>query len=140
MMKASRWIQRFNNFKQALARLQEAVELAAQRPLTKLEEQGLIQAFEFTHELAWNSLKDFLQNRRVIGLYGSKDTTREAFRQGLLSHGDIWLEMIRDRNLTFHTYNAQIASAIVVAIFDRYYSEFVLLKERLENLKGAEVE
>ena len=137
-MNDSRWIQRFSHFKQALARLQEAVELANQRSLTQLEEQGLIQAFEFTHELAWNSLKDFLQSRGVIGLYGSKDATRAAFKQGLLDNGEVWLEMVRDRNLTSHTYNAQIASAIVAAILDRYYFEFMSLQNRLEKLKSEE--
>lgn len=76
--------QRLIRFRQALSRLREAVDLAAERPLSRLEEQGLIQAFEFTHELAWNVLKDFLELQGVAPLYGSKDTTREAFRRGLL--------------------------------------------------------
>jgi hypothetical protein len=53
--KGIRWIQRFNHFDKAFSQLKEAVELAQQRQLSKLEEQGLIQAFEFTHELAWNT-------------------------------------------------------------------------------------
>ena len=65
-----RWIQRFNHFVKALSQLREAVELSNQRPLSKLEEQGLVQAFEFTHELAWNTLKDFLESRGVQNLYG----------------------------------------------------------------------
>jgi dipeptidase len=56
-----RWMQRFQNYRQALARLSEAVALSRQRALSELEEQGLIQAFEFTHELAWNVLKDYLE-------------------------------------------------------------------------------
>jgi nucleotidyltransferase substrate binding protein (TIGR01987 family) len=80
----SRLRQRLSRFRQALSRLREAVDLAAERPLSRLEEQGLIQAFEFTHELAWNVLKDFLELQGVTPLYGSKDTTREAFRRGLL--------------------------------------------------------
>ena len=55
-----RWIQRFDNYQRALDALQEAVELSQQRALSKLEQQGLIQGFEFTHELAWKTLKDFL--------------------------------------------------------------------------------
>lgn len=54
-----RWIQRFSHFKKAFAQLDDAVKLATERPLSKLETQGLIQAFEFTHELAWKTLKDF---------------------------------------------------------------------------------
>lgn len=82
-----RWIQRYNNFTKALQQLKEAVLLAQKRPLTKLEQQGLIQAFEFTHELAWNILKDFLENRGVQNLYGSKDATRAAFKAGLIENG-----------------------------------------------------
>ena len=74
-----RWVQRFDNFKRAFVRLTVAAELAKQRKLSELEEQGLIQAFEFTHELAWNTLKDFLASRGTTKVYGSKDATREAF-------------------------------------------------------------
>ena len=83
-----RWIQRFNNFTQAFAQLSEAVTVARERPLSRLEEQGLIQAFEFTHELAWNTVKDFLQSRGARDLYGSRDTTRQAFKAGLIEDGE----------------------------------------------------
>ena len=79
-----RWIQRFNNFKKAFSQLNNAIELAKQRKLSELEQQGLIQTFEYTHELAWKTLKDFLGTRGVTKLYGSKDTTREAFKTGLV--------------------------------------------------------
>ena len=71
-----RWIQRFDNFKRAFTRLADAAAQAKQRKLSELEEQGLIQAFEFTHELAWNTLKDFLEARgTVVKVYGSRDAT-----------------------------------------------------------------
>ncbi|MBI5877283.1 MAG: nucleotidyltransferase substrate binding protein [Chloroflexi bacterium] len=130
-----RWIQRFNHFTKALARLKEAVELARQRPLSKLEEQGLIQAFEFTHELAWNTLKDFLEDRGVQNLYGSKDVTREAFKTGLIGNGDVWMDMIASRNLTSHTYNEATAAKIVSAVLDAYASEFEAILNKLEQLK-----
>ncbi|MEI8090629.1 MAG: nucleotidyltransferase substrate binding protein [Opitutaceae bacterium] len=53
-----RWLQRFQKFLMALSRLSAAVKLAAERPLSELEQQGLIQGFEYTHELGWNVLKD----------------------------------------------------------------------------------
>ncbi len=133
-----RWMQRFNHFNKALSQLREAVELARQRPLSKLEEQGLIQAFEFTHELAWNTLKDFLKNRGVQNLYGSKDVTREAFETGLIENGAAWMDMIQSRNLTSHTYNEAIAAQIAAAIRGAYFAEFEALRIKLEELKEEE--
>ena len=69
----TRWVQRFDNFKRAFARLAQAAALARQRKLSELEDQGLIHAFEFTHELAWNTVKDFLESRgATVKIYGSK--------------------------------------------------------------------
>lgn len=133
-----RWIQRFNHFLKALSQLKEAVELAQQRPLSKLEEQGLIQAFEFTHELAWNTLKDFLESRGVQNLYGSKDATREAFKTGLIKNGEAWMDMIHSRNLTSHTYDEVTAAQIVSAIRNTYFAEFEALRIKLEERKREE--
>ena len=120
-----RWIQRFDNFKRAFTRLAQAAELAKQRELSDLEEQGLIQAFEFTHELAWNTLKDFLEARGATEkIYGSRDATREAFAAGLIENGEAWMQMIVHRNETSHTYNEDIANVIVEAILTRYVTEF----------------
>ena len=130
-----RWIQRSNNYFKALSQLQEAVTLAQQRPLSKLEEQGLIQAFEFTHELAWNTLKDFLESRGVQNLYGSKDATREAFKTGLIENGAAWMDMIQSRNLTSHTYDEVTAAHIVAAIRNTYFAEFEALRVKLDGLK-----
>lgn len=109
-----RWIQRFNNFNKALAQLREAVELAQMRPLTKLEEQGLIQSFEYTPELAWKTLKDFLEERGAQNIYGSKDATREAFNAGLIENGDVWMDMIKDRNLSSRTYDESTAAKSLI--------------------------
>jgi nucleotidyltransferase substrate binding protein (TIGR01987 family) len=130
-----RWIQRFEHFSQALSQLREAVELSRQRPLTKLEGQGLIQAFEFTHELAWNTLKDFLENRGARDLYGSKDATREAFKRDLITNGDAWMDMIKSRNLTAHTYDETVASTIISAILKSYFPEFEVFHVKLDELK-----
>lgn len=73
-----RWKQRFHNYTNALQTLTEAVALGEQRPLTKLEKQGLIQGFELTHELGWNVLKDYLQSKGYTGIIGSRDATRLA--------------------------------------------------------------
>ncbi len=130
-----RWIQRFNNFVKAFTQLKEAVELAEQRQLSKLEEQGLIQAFEYTHELAWNTLKDFLEDRGVTNIYGSRDATRESFKTGLIENGEAWMAMIDSRNQTTHTYNQETVAKIVSAVIHVYFAEFEELKVRLETLK-----
>ncbi len=95
-----RWKQRFNNYLSALPTLTDGVELAEHRELSNLEKLGLIQGFEFTHELAWNVLKDYLEEQGFVGIVGSKDATRLAFNNGLLDDGQSWMEMIRARNLT----------------------------------------
>ena len=133
-----RWIQRSRNFDKAFSQLKEAIGLAQQRQLSRLEAQGLIQGFEYTRELAWNTLKDFLEERGVQNLYGSRDTTRATFRTGLIENGDTWMEMIQSLNLTTHTYNEPIAAQIVKAILDTYFAEFQALQIKLENLKQEE--
>ncbi len=98
-----RWRQRFQSFQKAFSQLAAAAALARQRRLSELEQQGLIKAFEFTHELAWNVLKDFLESRGATNLYGSKDATREAFAKELIANGNEWMDMIAARNRSSHT-------------------------------------
>jgi nucleotidyltransferase substrate binding protein (TIGR01987 family) len=128
-----RWKQRFDNYKRALHQLTLAVQLMRQRPLSDLERQGVIQAFEFTHELAWNVLKDYLELEGIQGLVGSRSTLREAFKRGLVTDGEAWMDMIEKRNLSSHTYNENVAELLVAAIGEHYYSAFIALQERFEN-------
>ena len=125
-----RWKQRFENFQRALKQLSLAMDLKAQRPLSDLEQQGLIQGFEFTHELAWNVLKDYLDMEGIQGLIGSRSTAREAFKRGLVVDGAVWMDMIEKRNLSSHTYNQTVALTIVEAIAERYYPAFCELQQR----------
>jgi nucleotidyltransferase substrate binding protein (TIGR01987 family) len=119
-----RWQQRFNNYLKAFQTLVEAVELARSRELSKLEQQGLIQSFEFTHELAWNVLKDYLEDKGITGLIGSKDATRAAFQNGLIEQGESWMKMIETRNKTSDTYNPHIAQTVVTDILERFFPAF----------------
>jgi nucleotidyltransferase substrate binding protein (TIGR01987 family) len=134
-----RWIQRFDNFKRAFARLSAATELAEQRDLTDLERQGLIQSFEFTHELAWNILKDFLSSRGSSGqFYGSKDATRAAFAAGLIEDGETWMKMIGHRNESSHTYNDEVAGKIMEAVRTLYVPAFEAFQSRFLELEKEE--
>ncbi len=134
----SRWIQRFDNYGRALKTLRNAAELATQRPLSELEQQGLIQGFEFTHELAWNLLKDFLEAQGIAGLIGSRDAIRTAFKNGLLEDGETWMEMIKARNLSSHTYQQDLAQRIATDILTRFYPAFVALEQRMRSLLDRE--
>ncbi|NTW67473.1 MAG: nucleotidyltransferase [Nitrospirae bacterium] len=128
-----RWKQRFDNYTRALGQLSLAVRLMRQRSLSDLEMQGLIQGFEFTHELAWNVLKDYLEYEGIQGLIGSRSTVREAFKRGLISDGEVWMDMIEKRNLSSHTYNLEVAEALVSAIGDLYHPLLLNLQKHLEG-------
>ena len=132
-----RWKQRLHSFRKAFEQLANAVEIAEARDLSELERQGLIQAFEFTHELAWNTLKDFLESRGETGIYGSKDATRKAFAAGLIEDGETWMEMIQSRNQSSHTYNEAIAKSITEAITGKYTGALANFQKRFTDLAGT---
>ncbi|GAU77720.1 nucleotidyltransferase substrate binding protein [Fusibacter sp. 3D3] len=133
-----RWKQRYSSYKKAFSQLKEAIELMNQRSLSYLEKQGVIQAFEFTHELSWNMMKDFLEFRGNTGIYGSRDATRQAFKYELLSDGDIWMNMIKSRNLTSHTYDESTVDEIIGLISKHYLTAFIGLEDTFSNLLDLE--
>ncbi len=135
-----RWKQRFSNFQKAYAMLAEAIDLSKTRELTKLERQGLIQGFEFTHELAWNVLKDYLEEKGLTGLIGSKDATRTAFKNGLIEDGENWMKMIEARNLSSHTYNTEIAQSIADDILQQFFPAFTVMATKFSLFTSREEE
>lgn len=133
-----RWLRRFQNFERALAQLDSAVELSRQRGLSELERQGLVQVFEFTHELAWTVMKDFLEESGQSGIYGSRDATRSALAAGLIKNGDLWMRMIASRNQTTHTYNEETVEDICSAIVNEYTGAFANLRRSMADLRERE--
>lgn len=129
-----RWIQRLNNYDKALQQLAEAVNLSQQRPLSNLEKQGIIQAFEFTHELAWNVIKDYFVYQGNSIITGSRDATREAFNRHLITDGETWMEMIKSRNQSSHTYNQATADEISEIICSDYFKLFLNFKKNMKSL------
>ena len=129
-----RWIQRFENFGRALVSFRSAISLANQRELSDLEKQGLIQSFEYCHELAWNTLIDLLEHQGITGMLGSRDAVREGFSRGFVSNSDIWIDMIKSRNLSTHTYNKNVADEIVDKIRRSYSGCFEELFTKLRSL------
>lgn len=130
-----RWIQRLDNWTKALNQLTRFME---REELNELEEQGLVQSFEYNHELAWKTQKDFLEAQGVAGLFGAKNVAKKAFETGLVDNGEVWMEMIESRNLTVHTYNEETTKKIVNAIVDRYYEAFCGLHRKLTELARTE--
>ncbi len=128
-----RWKQRFSNYKRALTQLLNGVELANTKDLNDLEKQGLIQSFEFTHEMAWKTLKDFIESRGSEKMYGSRDATREAFKLDLITDGETWMEMIESRNLSSHTYDETIAKKILDRVCNSYHTAFSQLNNELSS-------
>ncbi len=129
----TRWKQRFINFSKAFALLEEAVQIHNERGLNKLEEQGLIQRFEFTHELAWNVVKDYFEYQGNTEIMGSRDATREAFNKNLIEGGSEWMEMIKSRNQSSHTYNEEVAEELKQKIIESYYQLFVVFKNKMQS-------
>ncbi len=127
-----RWTQRLTHFSQALGQLTRFI---AKGELNELEQQGLIKAFEYTFELAWNTVKDYFEAQGETDIHGSRDAIRLAFRRGLVQDGDTWMDMIRSRTLTVHTYNQDVATKIATEIHDRYYSEFQHLETRMKRFE-----
>lgn len=141
-----RWQQRFSNFKTALSKLEQAVTRIKEKYYSDnvfdesllLEEddilkEGVIQRFEYTHELAWNVMKDFLTERGTTSLYGSKDTTREAFTTGLITDGEVWMSMIASRNKTSHPYSQKTADEIFLDILERFFPAFLRFQIAMEE-------
>lgn len=118
-----RWNQRFANYEKAFLKLKEGIDLYAENA-NDLEKEGIIQRFEFTHELAWKVMKDFLQAKGIIEIIGSRDATRLAFQNDLIANGDVWMKMIESRNRTVHTYQDTILEVEYLKIVKDYYLAF----------------
>ena len=133
-MNGVRWKQRFTNYEKAFQTLVDAVALAKTRKLSNLEEQGIIQSFEFTHELAWNVLKDYLEYKGFTNIVGSRDATRLSFKNGLIEDGEVWMKMIETRNRTSHTYNMNLARELLKAILEQFFPAFKKMLHRFAEL------
>ncbi|MGZ3772606.1 MAG: nucleotidyltransferase substrate binding protein [Pseudobdellovibrionaceae bacterium] len=130
-----RWQQRLENYSKALAQLKDAANLMNQRTLSNIEQQGLVKAFEFTYELAWNVMKDFLEYQGIANIIGSRDAFREAFQQGLISDGNSWMEMIKSRNQTSHVYHETVAKEIIEKTINTYLKLFIDFEVKMKTLR-----
>jgi nucleotidyltransferase substrate binding protein (TIGR01987 family) len=136
--KEVRWQQRFTNYKKALKQLAKFVQKGEH--LNELEETGMIKAFEYTYELAWNTMKDFYEDQGEAGLQGGRDTIELAFKRGLIKDGAAWMAMLKDRNRTVHTYNEAIIDEIAGHILNSYFGCYIELKDELEKIVNKDVD
>lgn len=136
-----RWEQRFSNFNKALQKLTEAInyikkdleQSKAEEVLEEIIKEGLIQRFEYTYEMAWNVMKDYALYQGNSEIGGSRDSIRYAFTLNLISDGDMWMDMIKSRIKTSHTYNEETAQEIYMKILNEYYPAFIDFQRVMEG-------
>ena len=129
-----RWVQRFENYRKALSQLTQAVEMYDESAEALIKE-GILQRFEFTHELAWKVMKDFLEYEGHQNITGSRSASRQAFSLGLLeSDAQVWMDMIHSRNRTVHTYDAKILEDEFRKVRYQYAPAFVQFERKMTEL------
>lgn len=146
--------QRFSNFVRALNKLSQAVKypgnnyIHIKEPfedsesgnvLDEIIKDGLIHRFEYTHELAWNVMTDYAKYQGNSNVGGSRDATREAFQLHLISDGNVWMDMIGNRNKTSHTYNEETSEEIYSKIVMDYYPAFIEFKQNMEAKRSRDL-
>ncbi len=124
-----RWKDRFKNYRKALEQFEEFLELPE---MNKYEEQGFVKAFEYTYELGWKTLQDFLVDQGYLGIAGTKQVIEQAYRDGYID-GEAWIRMHEARNTAAHVYDEQLFKEIVKKIRGDYQ---VTLKELRELLSA----
>jgi len=143
-----RWEQRFSNYRKALKKLSEAINYIkkdldekeidieyknAEEILEEIIKEGLIQRFEYTYEMAWNVMKDYALYQGNSEISGSRDAIRFAFSSNLIANGELWMDMIKSRIKTSHTYNEETAEEIYKKILNDYYSLFLDFEQVMEE-------
>jgi len=132
MNKDIRWRQRFQNFDRFFILLRSAFENKKLEDFTDLEQEGLICRFEYTFELAWKTMKDYMEESGlVITPVTPREIIKEAFAAKLISDGQVWIDMMLHRNLLSHTYDIKTFRMVLEALRDRYLNAIGLLHEWL---------
>ena len=136
MEKDIRWHQRLENLQKALDRFQEALKGISQEPKNHLYQIALIGAFQFTFELSWKTLKDFLVYSGVeVSL--PRDVLKQAFHHGVVEEGQLWIDMLEDRNLMAHVYQEKAALVAVENIQKRYAPALLKNYQNLASKRRA---
>jgi len=137
-----RWVYRFDNYSRAFALLREAMEIRQERELTQLEQEGVIQRFEYTWELAWKLLKDYLEsNGIVLDSITPTAVIKAAFAAKIIKNGDIWMRALDARNNMSHTYSSKTFEQNIVNIQKEYLTvldalHLSMLEKIVEEVHG----
>ncbi len=83
-------------------------------------------------------MRDYLTYIGIVGLMGSRDTFREAFNKGLITDGHVWMEMIKSRNESSHTYDEATADKVAGDTVQLFFPQFEVLAQKLIAIKGQE--
>ena len=118
-LKEIRWKQRFSNFEKAFKLYKEGLENLKDTS-TDIEKEGIIQRFEYTFELAWKTLKDYLEYGGIIANL-PREIIKQSFSKGLIKDGDVWIDMLEKRNLIAHTYDEKNFKLVFDLIKDKYF-------------------
>ncbi len=154
-MQDIRWHQRFRNFRKALRLLNENIQYIKDEEeidweleeedfedlffsIANILKQGLIQSFEFTFELAWNVMKDYAEFQGNTEIKGSRDAVRYSAQVSLVENGHIWMQMIKSRTISSHTYDEDTANEIMKDIIFLYQKEFEKFENKMESLRSGE--
>ncbi len=146
MNKDIRWEQRFSNYKKALSNLKQAIDILESKKYKKNNEgiadelervikEGLIQRFEYTFELSWNVMKDYAEYQGIFEVKGSRDAIREAFKMNLINNAESWMDMIKSRVNTAHSYDEDTINEIIKMVINVYSELFCDFEKTMENLR-----
>lgn len=127
-----RWKQRFENFEKAFLLFKESIDEYSKRDFSKLEKEGLIQRFEYTFELAWKTVKDYLEHNGLAA-NSPREAIKEAFANDILQDGQVWIDMLEDRKLMAHTYDEQRVNYALDRITTKYAMQINELYDYLKN-------
>ena len=153
-MEDIRWHQRLDSYQKALSRLDKNIHFIQDNykqvdfsniesiqpilsEIPNIYKQGLIQSFEFTFELAWKVLKDLAKYQGVEDIIGSRDAIRFAAKNNLLENAHSWMNMIKTRNETVHTYNEDVANEVVIEILQSYFMLMKRFEQKMQNLRDG---
>jgi nucleotidyltransferase substrate binding protein (TIGR01987 family) len=130
-----RWVYRFDNFKRAFALLSEAIQMMRERKISALEQEGVIQRFEYTWELTWKVLKDYLEYTGIIlETVTPAAVIKAAIAANIIKNGDVWMSALDSRNKMSHTYDFKKFEKIVISIEKEYYPELECMRLKMLEL------